>query len=83
LEHVVEIAATSLSEATVMALAEFRRCGFADASFGPATQLTVKVKAPQTEHVVSVGKLRAWLDGVGKSPNEQVVKKRLKEILGK
>ena len=28
----------------------------------------------------AVGKLHAWLDGGGKSPNEQVAKKRLKEI---
>jgi hypothetical protein len=41
----------------------------------------LKVKAPETEHVVSVRKLHAWLDGGGKSPNEQVAKKRLKEIL--
>jgi hypothetical protein len=40
-------------------------------------------KAPETEHIVSVGKLHAWLDGGGKSPNEQVAKKRLKEMLGK
>jgi hypothetical protein len=82
-EHAVEIVATSLYEAAVMALGEFRRCGFADASFGRGTRLTVKVKAPETEHVVSVGKLHAWLDGGGKSPNEQVAKKRLKEMLSR
>ena len=42
LEHAVEVAAASLYEAAVMALAEFLRCGFADASFGPGTRLTVK-----------------------------------------
>ena len=83
LEHAVEVAAASLYEAAVMALAQFRRCGFADASFGPGTRLTVRVKAPETEHVVSVGTLRKWLDGGGKSPNEHVAKKRLKEMLGK
>jgi hypothetical protein len=51
-------------------------------SFGPGTRLTVKVKAPETEHLVSIRKLHAWLDGGGKSPNEQVAKKRLKEMLG-
>jgi hypothetical protein len=30
---------------------------------------------------VSVGKPQSWLDGGGKSPNEQVVKSRLKAIL--
>jgi hypothetical protein len=46
---------------------EFRRCGFADATFGPATRLTIRVKQPETEHTVSVGKLPTWLDGGGKS----------------
>jgi hypothetical protein len=30
---------------------------------------------------MSVGKLEDWLASGGKSPNEQVVKKRLKELL--
>jgi hypothetical protein len=51
--------------------------------FGPATHLTIRVKQPETENTVSVGKLQSWLDGSGKSPNEQVAKSRLREILGK
>jgi hypothetical protein len=82
IEHAVEVSAASLYEACVLALAEFRRAGFADASFGPATELTVLVKAPATAHTVSVAKLRAWLSGGGKSPNELVAKKRLREVLG-
>ena len=31
-------------------------------------------------HTVSVGKLQSWLDGGAKSPNEQVVKSRLREM---
>jgi hypothetical protein len=81
LEHAVEVAAASVYEAAVLALAEFRRCGFADTIFGPATRLTIRVKQPETEHTVSVGKLQSWLDGGGKSPNEQVLKNRLREML--
>jgi hypothetical protein len=81
LEHAVEVNAASVYEAAVLGLAEFRRCGFADATFGPATRLTVRVKQPETEHTVSVGKLQSWLDGSGKSPNEQVLKRRLREML--
>jgi len=33
------------------------------------------------EFTGSVRKLQSWLDGGGKSPNEQVVKSRLKAIL--
>jgi hypothetical protein len=43
--------------------------------------LTIRVKQPETEHTVSVGKLHTWLDGGGKSRNERVAKSRLKEIL--
>jgi hypothetical protein len=63
LEHTVEVATASVYEAAVLALAEFRRCGFARAAFGRATRLTVHVKQPETEHTASVGKLQSWLDG--------------------
>jgi hypothetical protein len=53
LEHAVEVAASSVYEAAVLALAEFRRCGFAEAIFGPATRLTIRVKQPEVEHTVS------------------------------
>jgi len=33
--------------------------GFADVFFGPATRLPIRVKQPETEHTVSVGKLQA------------------------
>lgn len=49
----------------MLALAELRRCGFPEATFGPATHLTNRERHPETEHTVSVGKLQAWLDGGG------------------
>jgi hypothetical protein len=55
-------------EAAVLALAEFRRCGFAEATFGPGTKLTVRVRQPEMSNTVSVGRLKSWLDGVGESP---------------
>ncbi len=79
--HTVEITASSLFEAAVVAMAEFRRHGFADTTFGLATTLNVRVKAPEASHVVSIGKVNAWLDRTGKSPREQVEKNRLKYLL--
>jgi hypothetical protein len=81
IEHVVHVSAATLYEAGVLALAEFRRHGFAESTFGSATRLTVRVKAPEFEHVVSVGKLKSWLEGGGKSPNEQALKSRLRNLL--
>jgi hypothetical protein len=81
IEHSVRVSAASLYEAAVVALAEFRKHGFADTTFGPATKLNVRVKAPEAAHVVSVGKVKTWLEGGAKSPNEQVEKNRLKYLL--
>jgi len=81
IEYSFRVSASSLSEAAVLAMAEFRKHGFADTTFGPVTKLNVRVKAPEASHTVSVGKVKTWLDGVGKNPGEQVEKNRLKYLL--
>ena len=68
-------------EAAVAALAEFKRCGFTEVIAGPATRLCISVESPGTEHELSVGKVQAWLEGSGKSPHEQALKVRLRELL--
>jgi hypothetical protein len=72
----------SLPLGAILPLAEFRRCGFADATFGTATRLTVRVKGPEEEHTTTAGKLQSWLDGGAKSWIEQVLRNRLKQLLG-
>ncbi len=39
------------------------------------------VKRSETEQHLSVGKLKSWLDGGGKSSKEHVLKSRLREML--
>ena len=80
IEHSVRVIASSLYEAAALALAEFRRHGFADTTFGPATKLTVKIQEPEVSHTVSVSRLKSWLDGVGKSPGEHALKSRLRQL---
>jgi hypothetical protein len=41
----------------------------------------VKILSPQVTHTVTLGKVRDWLDGACKSPNEKVTKQRLKGLL--
>jgi hypothetical protein len=53
-QHSVEVAAGSLYEAAVLALADFRRDPLVEIEPGPCTRLKVAVKAPSTEHEVSV-----------------------------
>jgi hypothetical protein len=57
-------------------------CAFLERStlLGPATRLTVTVKAPATSHEVHWGKVETWLQSAGK-PNEQALKGRLRELL--
>ena len=80
--HSVEVSAASLYEAAVLALAEFRRAGIATVTPGLGTRLRVEVKVPATSHELSVGKLTAWLEGSGKTPAEQALKTRLRDVLG-
>ena len=65
-----------------LALVEFKRLGIAMSMDGPTTRLTVAVEAPTTEHQLSVGRLQAWLDGSGKTPRDQAVRVRLRQMLG-
>jgi hypothetical protein len=53
-----------------------------DAAPGPATKFTGVVEIPGTAHEVPMSKLKAWLEGNGKTPAEQAVKVRLREALG-
>ena len=79
--HTVSVTASSLFEAAALAIAEFRRCGFAFAAVGPATRLKVSVENPATSHELSVSHLQSWLDTNGKSPREQAVKVTLRQLL--
>jgi hypothetical protein len=69
IRHAVNVTATSLYEAAVLAMAEFRRCEFAEALLGSATRLSVTVRAPATTHEITVGELNAWLKSGSKSPS--------------
>jgi hypothetical protein len=82
IQHAVEVSASTLYEAAALAIAEFRRCGFTVNAPGPATRLAIAVKAPATSHEVRVSKIEAWLESGGRSPNEQALKVRLRELLG-
>ena len=81
--HSVSVVASSLYEAAVLALAEFKRCGFAMAMTGPATRLTVTVEAPSSAHELSVARVQAWLDASGKTPREQASKVTLRQMLAR
>ena len=68
-------------EAVALGLVEFRRCALMDAAPGLATRFTVAVESPSTVHEVLKQKLTPWLEGDGKSPSEQSLKVRIRELL--
>lgn len=80
--HSVTVAAASLYEAAARGVAEFKRSGFAFASVGSGTRLTITVEAPTTTHELPVARLQTWLDTNGKTPAEQAVKVGLRQLLG-
>ena len=80
IRHSVEVTASTLYEAAVLAISQFRSCGFTANAPGPATRLTVAVKQPSTAHEVQWGKVETWLQSAGK-PNEQGLKNRLRKLL--
>jgi len=83
IEHCVRVPAESLYEAAIEAMAQFRHSLLAETPLGPGTRLTIRVKAPEEEHTISVAKVLSWLEGGARSPNEQVKKNRLRERLRK
>jgi hypothetical protein len=64
----VSVLVSSLYEAAAIAVAEFKKSGFAFIAVGPGTKLKIAVEAPTTIQELSVAKLQAWLDSNGRTP---------------
>lgn len=79
--HTVTVSASSLFEAAALGIAEFKRSGFAFASVGAATRLTIAVVPPSTTHELTVARLQAWLDTNGRTPREQAQKVTLRQLI--
>ena len=81
IEHSIRVPAESLYEAAVEAIDAFRRSVVAEMPLGPATRLTIRVKASEEEHTVTIAKVLSWLDGATTSPSQKLKKNRLRERL--
>ncbi len=78
--HSTEVEAESLYEAAALGLRVFKRAEWMG-DIGAATRITVQIHEPPVEHFLMYAQLETWLRGSAKSPAEQVVKKRLREML--
>ncbi len=79
IEHSARVQAESLYEAAALAVRAFWQHGCAP---GSASRLEVEVAGPSVTHALTVRKLEDWLHGACRSPNERLVKERLKTLLG-
>ena len=76
--HSVEVSASSLYEAAVLALKAFEQTGWAD---NPVGVMEVVVKSPAVKHQIPVVRVTNWLRSAGR-PRDVALKGRLREILG-
>jgi hypothetical protein len=80
IRHSVDVTADSLYEAAALGLRALKRHAWTE-GVGPATRLTVEVREPSVQHVVTVDQIRRWAGGVARSPNEKLAKDRVRELL--
>lgn len=82
IRHSVQVSAESVFEAAAAALGLFRENGFLGVETGPATVLEVTVLGPEVTHSLRVEGLLRWLAASGKTPREQALKARLRQMVG-
>ena len=79
-KHSVEITAGSLFEAAVVGMNAMK----VPNSFNRSTlTIEIRVKQPETIHMVSNAFLTAWLARKGRTPREVALKARLSEMVSK
>ena len=81
IEHAVEVTAGSLYEAVAQALRIFRDNDWIESLGRGQTAILVKVKHPETEHMVRVQDFERWLEASPRSPTDMILKNRLRELL--
>jgi hypothetical protein len=81
IRHTAEVSASTLYEAAVLALVEFRRSQFVPAPIPVGATLSVRVKEPEQIHEVKIEAVRDWLKGHGRTPKDLSERQKLREIL--
>lgn len=71
----MNVQAETLYEAVALAVRAFREH---DCAPGPVSKIEVEARSPSVTHTVRMAKVQDWLNGAAKSPNEKLVKERLK-----
>ncbi len=77
-KHSVDVTAETLYEAAALGMKAMNVAGWENA---PNLSIDVRVRAAETIHTISNAVLAAWLSSNGKTPKEQAVKAKLRELL--
>jgi hypothetical protein len=81
ISHYVDVEAETLYEAAGLGLARLKEDGWIE-GLGPGTRLEIRVRAPASEHVISVQQVQRWANGTTSSPAETLRRAKVKKILG-
>jgi hypothetical protein len=66
--YTVTVSASSLYEAAILGIAEFKKSGFAFGGINGGTKIKIAVEPPAITHELTVAKVQAWLETNGKTP---------------
>jgi hypothetical protein len=80
--HSLDVTAETLYEAVAQALATVRGHDWVGDIGRGLTTVTVKVRNPEITHIVKIQDFENWLNRGCKSPQETVLKARLRQMLG-
>ena len=81
-QHSVEVTAETLYEAAAAGVSFLRDEDWA-VGIGLGTQIEVRVKSPETTHLVTVSQIQRWCDGVAVSPDEVLKRRKVKDLLAR
>jgi hypothetical protein len=77
-KHSVQVTAESLFEAAILGMKAMKVPNWENV---PNLEIEVRERAPETRHLVWNSVLTAWLARNGKSPKEQALRVRLRELI--
>jgi hypothetical protein len=81
IRHGVDVSADSLYEAAALGLAALTKDGWVE-GLGPGTRLEIQVREAASSHVITVDRLKRWVNGTTSNPVEVLKKAKLKQLLG-
>jgi hypothetical protein len=64
--YTVTVSSSSLYEAAILGIAEFKKSGFAFGGINGGTKIKISVQPPAITHELTVAKVQSWLETNGR-----------------